>query len=96
MISKSLLLQKIFLEGKLKSQFNNKPCFLLLYQLNFWYRLDDLKDDFEATDKMFTDLETKVDGLRKELYKNHEPTIKELPPLDLNKAEQIKARCVIN
>ena len=58
----------------------------------FCHRLDDLKDDFEATDKMFTDLETEVDGLRKELYKNHEPKIKELPPLDLNKADQTKIR----
>ena len=41
---------------------------------------------------MFTDLETKVDGLRKELYKNHEPTIKELPPIDLNRVDQFKAR----
>ena len=41
---------------------------------------------------MFTELETKVDGLRKELYKNHEPTIKELPPIDLNRVDQFKAR----
>ena len=55
-----------------------------------------MKDDFESTDKMFSDLETEVDVLRKGLYKDHEPTIKELPPLDLNKADQSKKRFVIS
>ena len=59
-------------------------------------RLDNLKEDFETTDKMFTDLETEVDGLRKELYKDHEPTIKELPPVDLNKVDQFRARYTFN
>ena len=59
-------------------------------------RLDNLKEDFETTDKMFTDLETEVDGLRKELYKDHEPTIKELPPVDLNKVDQLRARYTLS
>lgn len=72
------------LSARLVELYNNQQSFV------FGDRLDDLKDDFEATDKMFTDLESEVDGLRKELYKNHEPKIKELPPLDLNKADQTK------
>ena len=55
-------------------------------------RLDELKEDFDKTDKMFTDLEVEVDGLRKELYRDHEPTIKELPPIDLNRVDQSKPR----
>ena len=48
-------------------------------------RLDSFKDDFEATDKMYENLEGEVDNLRKELYKDFEPRIEELPPVDLNK-----------
>ena len=35
---------------------------------------------------MFEDLEKEVDGLRRDLYKEFEPRIKELEPVDLNKA----------
>ena len=48
-------------------------------------RLDSFKDDFDATDKMYEKLEEEVDNLRKELYKDFEPRIEELPPVDLNK-----------
>ena len=51
------------------------------------FRLDGLKDDFESTDKMFADLESELDGLRKELYRDHEPKIRELPPIDLNRPD---------
>ena len=43
---------------------------------------------------MFADLETEVDVLRKELYKDHEPLIKELPPIDLNRTDKLKERFV--
>jgi len=52
-------------------------------------RLDAMKDDFDSTDQMFKDLETEVDGLRKELYRDHEPQITELPPVDLNKVDHL-------
>ena len=52
-----------------------------------FFRLDGLKDDFESTDKMFADLESELDGLRKELYRDHEPKIRELPPIDLNRTD---------
>ena len=48
-------------------------------------RLDSFKDVFDATDKMYDKLEEEVDNLRKELYKDFEPRIEELPPVDLNK-----------
>lgn len=48
-------------------------------------RLDSFKDDFDATDKIYEKLEEEVDNLRKELYKDFEPRIEELPPVDLNK-----------
>ena len=61
-----------------------------------YFRLDGLKDDFDATDKMFADLEAEVDVLRKELYKDHEPIRKELPSIDLNTADQPQKRFVQN
>ena len=48
-------------------------------------RLDSYKDDFNTTDKMYEKLEAEVDHLRKELYMDFEPRIKELAPVDLNK-----------
>ena len=51
-----------------------------------------MKDDFDSTDQMFKDLETEVDGLRKELYRDHEPQITELPPVDLNKVDHLNER----
>ena len=54
---------------------------------SMFFRLDGLKDDFESTDKMFADLESELDGLRKELYRDHEPKIRELPPIDLNRTD---------
>ena len=54
-------------------------------------RLDALRPDFEETDRLFKDLEQEVDGLRKELYREHTATIKELPPVDLNQEEALKA-----
>ena len=50
-------------------------------------RLDSMADDFEETEKMFCDLEENVDCLRRELYKDHEPVIRELPPLDIKDDE---------
>ena len=50
---------------------------------NLAKRIDILADDFTATEMMYSELEEKVDKLRKELYKDHEPVIKELSPLDI-------------
>ena len=66
-----------------------------LFLTNFFFRLDGLKDDFDSTDRMFADLEKEVDVLRKELYKDHEPILKELPSIDLNNEDQTTERFAI-
>ena len=53
-------------------------------------RLDDLKQQFEAPDLMFAELESEVDRVRRELYRDSTPTIRELPPVDLNTLDQQK------
>lgn len=51
-------------------------------------RLDSMSDDFAATEKMFCDLEENVDTLRREIYRDHEPVIQELPPLDIKEEDE--------
>ena len=44
-------------------------------------KIDSMAEDFAATEQMYCDLEENVDNLRRELYKDHEPVLRELPPL---------------
>eukprot|EP00092_Neocalanus_flemingeri_P039054 GFUD01042514.1.p1 GENE.GFUD01042514.1~~GFUD01042514.1.p1 ORF type:complete len:1002 (-),score=358.73 GFUD01042514.1:84-3089(-) len=51
-------------------------------------RLDSMTDEFADTEKMFCDLEENVDSLRREIYRDHESVIRELPPLDIKEEEE--------
>jgi len=46
-------------------------------------RMDDLENDRLTTNQKFDDLEKEIDQHRRDLYKDFEPVIKNLPPLDI-------------
>ena len=50
---------------------------------------NDVHKENTATDAMFSELEENVDSLRREIYRDHEPVIRELPALDITEEEDI-------
>jgi len=70
---------------------------------NLSEKIDSMMQDIAATENMYTELERSVDNLRIELFKEHDPLIKKLPPLDITEndgseesiSEQSSSECYI-
>ena len=60
--------------------------------LFLFIRLEDLDEEKSEADAMFNQLEIDVDSLRKELYKDFEPEIQEMPPIDADSEQPVIER----
>ena len=66
---------------------------LLLYIITLLFiRLEDLDEEKNETDAMFNKLEVDVDNLRKELYKDFQPEIQEMTPIDADSEQTVIER----
>jgi len=52
-------------------------------------KIDNLVQDIAATGKMYSDLQRNVDNLRSELFREHEPRIRELSPVDIEEYDEL-------